>query len=318
MGGGGNTQSISRAETSEVKKDKKSAKKLKDSKVSLESSASKSSLRASVGWRGNLLNTSDTGSKIKGDNLQSSGQWVENFTPEFRAFIDSKYQWEQSDYEANREFFINSKIFDEKCGLQEKSQGSYLNGNDRRDFSPLPHLSQKAEFILTPEAILGYIYAVLFHKEYREKYLDFLKIDFPKIPFVESKELFLEFSTLGQELIRTHLMADNERERGTRRRENESQYRISNLQANERLTGLSSRFCGAYDNGDVLHFKQRDRGQLCIPPLSLPKGASMNLGLVCDRGAKMQEINNIFIADSIIDLHLVGAGSYVFPLYIKE
>lgn len=49
----------------------------------------------------------------------------------------------------------NSKIFDEKtrqsrsffskCGLPEKSQGSYLEGNDRRDFSQLPHLSQKAE-----------------------------------------------------------------------------------------------------------------------------------------------------------------------------
>ena len=36
----------------------------------------------------------------------------------------------------------NSKIFDEKCGLQGKSQESYLEGNDRRDFSPLPHLSQ--------------------------------------------------------------------------------------------------------------------------------------------------------------------------------
>lgn len=42
----------------------------------------------------------------------------------------------------------------------------------------------------SPEDILGYIYAVLFHKIYREKYLDFLKIDFPKIPFVENKKNF--------------------------------------------------------------------------------------------------------------------------------
>ena len=39
----------------------------------------------------------------------------------------------------------DSKILDEKCGLQGKSQGSYLDGNDRRDFSPLPHFSLKAE-----------------------------------------------------------------------------------------------------------------------------------------------------------------------------
>lgn len=81
------------------------------------------------------------------------GQWVENFTPEFRNFIDTKY---------NEHF--------------------------------------------APEQILGYIYAVLFHKDYREKYIDFLKIDFPKIPFVESKEKFLTLSALGQELINTHLL----------------------------------------------------------------------------------------------------------------
>ncbi|STQ86355.1 adenine specific DNA methyltransferase [Helicobacter muridarum] len=44
----------------------------------------------------------------------------------------------------------------------------------------------------------------------------------------------------------------------------------------------------------------------------------MNIGLVCDRGCKLQEIDNIFITQNIIDLHLVGGGSYVFPLYINE
>ncbi|BDB64681.1 hypothetical protein T36_1138 [Helicobacter cinaedi] len=39
----------------------------------------------------------------------------------------------------------NSKILSEKCGLQGKSQGSYLIGNDRSDFSQLPHLSPKAK-----------------------------------------------------------------------------------------------------------------------------------------------------------------------------
>ena len=39
----------------------------------------------------------------------------------------------------------DSKILDEKCGLQGKSQGSYLSGNDRRAFVQLPHFSLKAE-----------------------------------------------------------------------------------------------------------------------------------------------------------------------------
>lgn len=62
----------------------------------------------------------------------------------------------------------------------------------------------------SPEDILGYIYAVLFHKIYREKYLDFLKIDFPKIPFVENKKTFKNLSKLGLKLLNLHLLKDSE------------------------------------------------------------------------------------------------------------
>ncbi|WP_342252076.1 type ISP restriction/modification enzyme [Campylobacter jejuni] len=62
----------------------------------------------------------------------------------------------------------------------------------------------------SPEDILGYIYAVLFHKIYREKYLDFLKMDFPKIPFVKDKKTFKDLSKLGLKLIHLHLLKDNE------------------------------------------------------------------------------------------------------------
>lgn len=62
----------------------------------------------------------------------------------------------------------------------------------------------------SPEDILGYIYAVLFHKNYREKYLDFLKIDFPKIPFVKDKKTFKNLSKLGLKLINLHLLKDEE------------------------------------------------------------------------------------------------------------
>ncbi|HID0707347.1 TPA: type ISP restriction/modification enzyme [Campylobacter jejuni] len=62
----------------------------------------------------------------------------------------------------------------------------------------------------SPENILGYIYAVLFHKNYREKYLDFLKIDFPKIPFTKDKNTFKNLSKLGLKLINLHLLKNNE------------------------------------------------------------------------------------------------------------
>jgi len=60
----------------------------------------------------------------------------------------------------------------------------------------------------TPEEILGYIYAVLHSPDYRVRYLEFLKRDFPRIPFVDDHHSFEQLSLLGSELIQTHLMKD--------------------------------------------------------------------------------------------------------------
>jgi predicted helicase len=58
----------------------------------------------------------------------------------------------------------------------------------------------------TPEEVLGYIYAVLHSQTYRTKYLEFLKIDFPRIPFDCDKTSFKKLADIGQELIDAHLM----------------------------------------------------------------------------------------------------------------
>ncbi|TAE48324.1 MAG: hypothetical protein EAY69_05350 [Cytophagales bacterium] len=41
-----------------------------------------------------------------------------------------------------------------------------------------------------PIDILDYIYAVLHSPNYREKYKEFLKIDFPKVPYPQPTQLF--------------------------------------------------------------------------------------------------------------------------------
>ena len=57
-----------------------------------------------------------------------------------------------------------------------------------------------------PEQVLGYIYAIMFSPTYREKYFEFFKIDFPKIPFTKELKVFEKMSTLGLELIDHHLL----------------------------------------------------------------------------------------------------------------
>lgn len=59
---------------------------------------------------------------------------------------------------------------------------------------------------VTPEAIFGYIYAILNSPTYREIYNEFLRKDFPRITFVEDYDLFLSMSELGTKLVDLHLM----------------------------------------------------------------------------------------------------------------
>lgn len=56
------------------------------------------------------------------------------------------------------------------------------------------------------ENIINYIYAVLHSPTYRETYKEFLKIDFPRIPFTEDKDIFWKLVEKGSELRKFHLM----------------------------------------------------------------------------------------------------------------
>ncbi len=57
-----------------------------------------------------------------------------------------------------------------------------------------------------PIDILDYIYAVLHSPTYREKYKEFLKIDFPRVPYPKNKETFWELVKLGSEIRQIHLL----------------------------------------------------------------------------------------------------------------
>lgn len=60
----------------------------------------------------------------------------------------------------------------------------------------------------TPEEIFYYIYAVLHSPKYRERYKEFLKIDFPRVPYPESAEEFIRLVGLGRQLTDLHLMTN--------------------------------------------------------------------------------------------------------------
>ena len=65
---------------------------------------------------------------------------------------------------------------------------------------------EKTNDTFAPIDILDYIYAVLHSPTYREKYKEFLKIDFPRVPYPKDVNTFWQLVKLGGEIRQIHLL----------------------------------------------------------------------------------------------------------------
>jgi predicted helicase len=57
-----------------------------------------------------------------------------------------------------------------------------------------------------PEDVFHYIYAIFHSPTYRERYAEFLKTDFPRVPLTSDLELFRALAAKGEELAALHLL----------------------------------------------------------------------------------------------------------------
>lgn len=90
---------------------------------------------------------------------------------------------------------LNKKIVEKilSIGLLEDKQSPKFNPEIDRTLQFAPYL-------------LDYIYAVLHSPAYRERYKEFLKIDFPRVPYPKSAEEFWQLSQFGAKLRQLHLL----------------------------------------------------------------------------------------------------------------
>ncbi|ENU2325446.1 type ISP restriction/modification enzyme [Campylobacter upsaliensis] len=110
--------------------------------------------------------------------------------------------------------FVSNKIMDgHHIGSRTYITPLYLydiNGKTS-NFTP-EFLAHKAKHKIlkdkNEEQILAFIYANLYNPKYRSKYLEYLKIGFPKVSFEVSVKEFERFEKLGSELIKLHLMQE--------------------------------------------------------------------------------------------------------------
>ena len=89
-----------------------------------------------------------------------------------------------------------------KLGLQFKTEGSAFAD------AASPHCDGGIEGgkCFGPEDVFYYAYAVFHSPTYRERYAEFLKIDFPRLPLTSDVDLFAALVKLGAELVSLHLM----------------------------------------------------------------------------------------------------------------
>lgn len=63
-----------------------------------------------------------------------------------------------------------------------------------------------------PLDLMDYIYAILYSPTYRKKHKEFLKIDFPRVPYPEDPKTFWQLVELGSQLRQLHLMVSQKTE----------------------------------------------------------------------------------------------------------
>jgi predicted helicase len=112
-------------------------------------------------------------------------------------------------------FLFPLYLYPDNKGQQTIDQSSErtpnLNANIVKEISGKIGLTFTNEKELTkdtfaPIDILDYIYAVLHSPTYREKYKEFLKIDFPRVPYPKDKDTFWKLVKLGGEIRQIHLL----------------------------------------------------------------------------------------------------------------
>jgi predicted helicase len=155
----------------------------------------------------------------------------DNFTEKFRRFIQSKYSEVAAipdkkqilkeikflkSLQKNAESIINNLqkfgkggINEALCLTETAKMEEIKTQIENKEKQLSAEINSELRFIPTPEQIFGYIYALLHSTPYCEKYDEFLKMDFPRIPFCENPAQFRTLSELGSKLTDLHLQKVN-------------------------------------------------------------------------------------------------------------
>lgn len=187
---------------------------IKDMQIELKANATQAE---KIMWE--HLRNKKTGYKIRRQHI------IDDFITDFVCLskklvieIDGKIHLKQKEYDelrklklneleyevirfTNEEVFANPELVASKIKnfLETKAD---LQSDEAQNSPPLEGSGE----VFAPIDILDYIYAVLHSPTYREKYKEFLKIDFPRVPYPKDKDTFWHLVKFGGEIRQIHLL----------------------------------------------------------------------------------------------------------------
>ncbi|MDQ1265714.1 MAG: hypothetical protein QG635_865, partial [Bacteroidota bacterium] len=132
-------------------------------------------------------------------------------------------------------------------------QGLVKTDNFKDDFRKFFKSKYKGTY--SPEQILGYIYAVLHSPTYRTKYLEFLKIDFPRIPFTDVENLFIKLSEIGFDLIEHHLLKRTYSDNICRMSGIGDNYKVENVEYKQEKAWINKERCFEPIHKEIWNFQ---------------------------------------------------------------
>ncbi len=148
------------------------------------------------------------------------------------------------------EYMIDNRSFTSSKGIIQQAPLYLYPETDKKDLFSHAHktagrqsninpelfksLSKTFKKEPTPEDIFYYIYGILYSNPYRTKYAEFLKIDFPRVPFTKDYQLFRKTGEYGKRLVDLHLLKSAELESPVAKFQGKGNNKIERLKYDEK------------------------------------------------------------------------------------
>jgi predicted helicase len=153
---------------------------------------------------------------------------------------------------------------------------------------------------LTPEEIFYYVYAVLYSNLYRTKYGEFLKIEFPRVPFTKDYKLFRKMSDYGSRLIHLHLLKSPELDSPAARFQVKGDNRVGKVKYEQERVSINKEQYFEGIAGEVWRY-QIGGYQVCDKWLKDRKGRVLSLDDIRDYCKVVTAIKNTIEIQKEID-----------------